>query len=131
MEENVKVSVLVFLSVIIPIAAWNAISLSLAGSCDPTFGCVSVFIFLTQITTVYSVISTIAISAAHFFFVILRGGVVSKKGYFVLSAICVGLSVVTANIISMAGSFGILKVSIAWFVVSFLLGWVSFSAIKT
>jgi uncharacterized membrane protein len=127
MKETLKVAVLVFLMVLIPITLWNAGQFYLAESCDPKFGCLGVFKLLTLVVSVCAIISALAIAVAHYVFVGRFERALRPREKSWLLAGCFLISVASGSAIPLAEAMEASTLVIGWALVSFLVGAVIFT----
>jgi hypothetical protein len=125
-RETLKVAILVFFAVLVPITVWNAGQLYLTQSCDPKFGCLGTFKLLTYIISFCAIISSISISVAHYLFVARPRKICTIRNMAFLLVGCFVISFSSAFAIFLAERMGTLALIVTWALSSFLVGVVAF-----
>ena len=130
MRLNLQFLLVVFLSVLLPITLWNAVTLYFAQSCDPKFGCLGVFKLLTFIVSIYAFISAFLLLIVRR---LLIGDNWSHFGnqelvYLIIAGTI--LSILCSQPIAIAESFGIVNTVLLWSVVSFVIGYIALNLNK-
>ena len=126
MRESFKVAVITFLIVLFPITIWNGIELLVANSCDPKFGCLGTFKFMTLIASICAFITALGVSLAHYLFCkdkrqSLRGLTSSA-----LILLCLLMSFISSQSISLAERLGVPLFISLWLFLTFTLAYFLF-----
>jgi uncharacterized membrane protein len=130
MRLNLKLLIVVFLSVLVPITLWNAVNLYFAQSCDPKFGCLGVFKLLTLIICVYALISAFSLLIVRRFLIRNKQSNFCNQELICLTLTGTILSVLCSQPIAIAESFGILNTVLLWSVISFIIGYIALNLNK-
>jgi hypothetical protein len=130
MRLNLKLLLAVFLSVLVPITLWNAVSLYFAQSCDPKFGCLGVFKLLTLIVCIYALISAFSLLIVRRLIIRNKQSNFSNQELICLIISGTILSILCSQPIALADSLGILNTVLLWSAISFIIGYIALNLNK-
>lgn len=123
MRETLKIAILVFAAILIPITLWSAGQFYFAHTCDPKFGCLGSFKLVTLIVIICAAISSFFISTAYFIFIERLKLKRSFREVLLILACCLAISIASGNALYLAESVGSLGIFIfIWATLSFLIG---------
>jgi hypothetical protein len=118
MRELFKVIGLLFISSVLPITIWNAVRLYLADSCDPKFGCLGVFILLTQILLFCTFLAALAVCFAYYLCLFRKAQKLAKLEKRLILIFGFLVSIFSSNALFLGQNFGIGTTIVTWVLAS-------------